>query len=99
MTDIENIANVISDMSIKYTKPIVASFIGGDVTQQGAKILDQKHIPCYNYPERAIRALSRVYFQTQNQPIPLSELTNTHQKLETTEVGLLGFSQAQALLA
>ncbi len=99
MTDIENIANVISDMSIKYTKPIVASFIGGDVTQQGAKILDQKHIPCYNYPERAIRALSRVYFQTQNQPIPLSELTNTHQKLETTEVGLLGFSQAQALLS
>ncbi len=96
MTDIDNIANVISVISSHFKKPVVASFIGGDVIQSGAKILDTKHIPCYNYPERAIRALSRIYHQSLLNPVFEKQTSRLDQKIDSS-VGLLDFIKTQEL--
>ena len=96
MTDIDNIANVISTLFSQYKKPIVASFIGGDVTQTGAKILDQKKVPCYNYPERSIRAISRVFYQSLLQPTFQPLIPVPKQDISSTQ-GILDFVTTQQL--
>ena len=39
-------------------KPIVASFVGGSSVQEAVKLLEREGIPNYEFPERAIKALS-----------------------------------------
>jgi len=39
-------------------KPIIASFIGGSSVQEAVKLLEEAGIPNYEFPERAVKALS-----------------------------------------
>jgi acetyl coenzyme A synthetase (ADP forming)-like protein len=57
MTQVENTARVIGELSRKYKKPIFCSFIGGGLVYEGEQILNQSKIPSFRFPERAISAI------------------------------------------
>lgn len=61
-TEIEKTAEVIAKFKKTFTKPIVASFIGGDEVEKGVRILEKNGIPNFEFPERAVKALSELYF-------------------------------------
>lgn len=61
MTQIEKTAEIIGKLSKKYPKPIFCSFIGGDHTTTGQKILNTYQIPNYSYPERAVKVIASMW--------------------------------------
>lgn len=61
MTEIEKTAEIISFLANKYPLPIFCSFIGGSKVAQGEKIFNEKNIANFDYPERAIFCLSKLY--------------------------------------
>lgn len=61
MTEIEDTAQKISKLANEHKKTVLCSFIGGGATQKGEEILNKYKIPCFAYPERAIRVLGLVY--------------------------------------
>ncbi|MFA5076480.1 MAG: acetate--CoA ligase family protein [Patescibacteria group bacterium] len=69
VTEIAKTAQLIVELSKKYHKPVVTSFIGGERVQTGIDILDQHGIPDYDYPEQAVRALGAMaeYNKTRKQ--------------------------------
>lgn len=92
MTDIENIANSIDVLSKKYSKPLLCSFIGGHRVLAGKKILNQQHVPCFSFPERAINVLASLWSWQQWRQIPLSSST-----LKTAKTILAKTNHHQAL--
>jgi len=58
MTDIENIARVIVQESKRRAKPILACFMGLVDISAGVNILKENGVPCYSFPEDAVRALA-----------------------------------------
>ena len=64
MTEIEKTAEVISEISSKTDKTIVTSFMGGKRIESGLKIMCQKKVPNYTFPERAITAVEAMYKYT-----------------------------------
>jgi len=58
MTDIENIAWVIVNASKRQSKPILACFMGLVDISAGVNILKNNGVPCYAFPEDAVRALA-----------------------------------------
>ncbi|MCS7192740.1 MAG: acetate--CoA ligase [Armatimonadetes bacterium] len=58
MTDIENIAYTIVKKSKRKVKPILACFMGLVDISSGVKVLEENGVPCYSFPEDAIRALA-----------------------------------------
>lgn len=67
MTQIEKTAQYIADLSRKYHKPIFCSFIGGNLVAEGEQILDNRKIPSFRFPERAIAAISAMWRFKQHQ--------------------------------
>jgi len=61
MTQIEETAQLVSQLSIKYQKPIVCCFIGGSNIAKGEKVLNFHKIPSFIFPERAIKALAAMW--------------------------------------
>ncbi len=61
-TEIEKTALAISKAGKIFKKPIVCSFIGGEEVEKGVKILEQNGIPNFEFPERAVKALSELVF-------------------------------------
>jgi acetyl coenzyme A synthetase (ADP forming)-like protein len=61
LTQITETAAHIKAISETCQKPIVASFMGGEVIDPGVVLLAKAGIPVYAFPERAIGCLSRVY--------------------------------------
>ncbi|NIA11431.1 MAG: CoA-binding protein, partial [Nitrospiraceae bacterium] len=59
MTDMKRIAEIIVEVSHTPTlsKPILVSLMGGELTQEGGRILSMNRIPNYEFPERAARAM------------------------------------------
>ncbi|MCD6145963.1 MAG: acetate--CoA ligase family protein [Methanosarcinales archaeon] len=59
MTDMKRIAEIIVDVShtSASSKPILVSLMGGELTQEGGRILSMNRIPNYEFPERAARAM------------------------------------------
>ena len=57
MTDIEEIARGITQLNLRYDKPILASFMGGADVAAGVHILRQHGVPHYPFPEGASRVL------------------------------------------
>jgi len=55
MTKSEEVAEVIVEISRKYRKPILCSFMGGELMEKGVKILRENGIPNYLDPERAAK--------------------------------------------
>ncbi|GCE30464.1 acyl-CoA synthetase [Dictyobacter alpinus] len=77
MTEIEETAAYIGEMQ-KYGKPILASFIGGTLVEKGLKLLAEKKIPAYHFPETAVNVLAHMVWYAeyrkrasynQNQPV------------------------------
>ncbi|MHA1379344.1 MAG: acetate--CoA ligase alpha subunit [Candidatus Helarchaeota archaeon] len=58
MTEFEETAKKIIDISPNFKeKPIVTAFMGGKSVEKGAEILTKANIPCFDFPERGVRAL------------------------------------------
>ncbi|MDD5254014.1 MAG: CoA-binding protein [Candidatus Nanoarchaeia archaeon] len=53
-----NIVNVIS--KYKNEKPIIVSLTGGEPTEKIRKILESRGIVCFDYPEKAVRAIKKL---------------------------------------
>lgn len=61
MTQIKETAQVISELSKDYQKPIVCTFIGGTQVFVGEAVLNFNQVPSYRFPERAIKAIANMY--------------------------------------
>lgn len=71
MTEIEETAHVIVDVSSSSDKPIVAGFMGGTEVARGIEILRRGNVPNYSFPERAVAALEAMsrYREWRDQPV------------------------------
>lgn len=58
MTEPERTARAISFLAREQSKPILASFMGGTAVDRARAMLDGARVPVFNYPERAVGALS-----------------------------------------
>lgn len=74
MTQIEETATVIGELSLKYQKPIFCSFMGGSLIAKGESVLNSYRIPSFRYPERAVSVMAKMYAWNANRqkvsPIP-----------------------------
>ncbi len=61
MTDIETIAREVVKVSVQYSKPVYASFMGEADVAPGVDLLLKNKIPHYILPESMCRSFSRVY--------------------------------------
>jgi len=61
MTQVKETAKGISEISKKYNKPVLCSFIGGEEVEKGEKILDEHNIPSFDFPERAVYAIKSMW--------------------------------------
>lgn len=69
-TDIDETAQVISNF--KSSKPIISSFVGGEILTKAKDAIELAGKPCYSYPEEAVLAIkSLVDFVSQEQTISL----------------------------
>lgn len=57
MSNVADIAKAIAKISKKTKKPVVTAFMGGHTVDPGIKILREKGIPNYAYPERAVKSV------------------------------------------
>lgn len=53
----EATARLIAGLRKVHEKPVMAVFMGGVAVQRSRDILEAEHVPVYNYPERAVRAI------------------------------------------
>ena len=58
MTDATNTAKAVAEVSRRYDKPVLASFMGAKEVAEGVAILSANNIPNYPFPERAMESLS-----------------------------------------
>ncbi|MFW6388958.1 MAG: acetate--CoA ligase family protein, partial [Desulfohalobiaceae bacterium] len=63
--EIQEAAQGITDVAQKSSKPIFACLMGKQAVAPGQRILQEKKIPCYNYPEPAIQALDNMFKYSQ----------------------------------
>lgn len=61
MTEIQKTAEIISQLASKYDQPIFCSFIGGQQVAAGREILNQHHLPNYDFPEQAIKTIAAMW--------------------------------------
>lgn len=61
MTQIQETATVIGELSLKYQKPIFCSFMGGSLIAKGESVLNSYRIPSFRYPERAVSVMAKMY--------------------------------------
>jgi len=73
MTEIEKTAEVITEISHHTDKPIVTSFMGGKRIENSLKIMCQRKVPNYSFPERAVSAIEAIYKYTLWQKRPASK--------------------------
>ncbi len=59
-TEIEKTAEVIFWAKKRFKKPIISSFIGGNEVESGVKILEKHGVPNFEFPKRAVKALSKL---------------------------------------
>lgn len=57
MTEIEKTAEVVVRAGQNGSKPVLASFMGGEAVAPGLQILREGRVPNYTFPERAVEAL------------------------------------------
>ncbi len=71
--EIEETAQVIIDMAQNCQKPLFACFMGGERVGPGRDRLLKAGIPCYDYPEPAIRAIEAMHahYRWQHRPYPV----------------------------
>jgi acetyltransferase len=61
MTEIYLTAEFISRLSSVHKKPIICAFMGGADVEKGERVLHMHKIPTFRYPERAVKALGKMW--------------------------------------
>jgi len=62
MTESLGTAEVIVEMRERFPeKPIMAVFMGGGEVEEAVKYLKEHGVPCFDFPEKAVRTLSALY--------------------------------------
>ncbi|MGB9802390.1 acetate--CoA ligase alpha subunit [Desulfofundulus sp.] len=54
-------------------KPVLAAYMGGETLAEGARLLAQEGIPCFTFPEPAVRALSGMVRYARARELPEEE--------------------------
>lgn len=85
MTQVEKTAQLIGELSKNYQKPIFCSFMGGLMISEGEQILNKYKIPSFRFPERAISAISKMWFW-QKQRQQTQQITENGQELDIPEI-------------
>ncbi|MBI2861499.1 MAG: acetate--CoA ligase family protein [Chloroflexi bacterium] len=75
MTEPERTAKLIAHLTKSTEKPLVAVYMGGVEVSRGRAMLQAAHVPTYQYPERAARALAALetygrYLKREQIPLP-----------------------------
>jgi acetyltransferase len=60
-TDPEKMAQAVVEAASKTLKPVMCCFMGKSRMEPGVKILKQAGIPCYAFPEQAVKSLEAMY--------------------------------------
>ena len=66
MTDPERSAVLLSKAAEKMTKPLIASWMGGDRMQIASKLLNEAQIPTFEYPDAAARSFAYMWRYSSN---------------------------------
>jgi acetyl coenzyme A synthetase (ADP forming)-like protein len=61
MTDIDGVAEVLSELAQQSSKPLFASFMGGVDIASGVQILRRNNVPHYPFPEGAARVFAAMW--------------------------------------
>lgn len=96
MTEIEKTAEIIANLSAKYRQPIFCSFIGGSKVASGENILNKKNIANFDYPERAIYCLSKL-FEWKKGSIPLDPPLVKGEKLDLDSI-IIGLDKVKEII-
>lgn len=96
MTEIYLTAEFISRLSAVHKKPVICAFMGGYEIEKGEKVLNMHKIPSFRYPERAIRALGKMWkwkHDSLNRAISLKQLTKSVQPIHAETADLVKINQ------
>jgi acetyltransferase len=63
MTDVSGTAECLIPYARTFDKPLLASWMGGEVVAKGAKLLRENHIPTFEFPDDASRTFASMYHQ------------------------------------
>ncbi|HEX7961901.1 MAG TPA: bifunctional acetate--CoA ligase family protein/GNAT family N-acetyltransferase [Terriglobales bacterium] len=66
MTDPEKSAVLLSKAAEKMTKPLIASWMGGDRMQVASRLLNEAQIPTFEYPDAAARSFAYMWRYSSN---------------------------------
>jgi acetyltransferase len=66
MTDPETSAVLLSKAAEKMTKPLIASWMGGDRMQVASRLLNEAQIPTFEYPDAAARSFAYMWRYSSN---------------------------------
>ena len=55
-----DIVDVISEFNSMHKKPIIVASTGGEFTELLKKSLESNRVPCYTFPENAVKAIKRL---------------------------------------
>ncbi len=61
ITDPLDIARAITEVSRKHSKPVLGCFLGREDVLSSVKELEKHHVPAYQFPESAAKALAAMY--------------------------------------
>ena len=108
MTQVEETAEAVGRIASRYSKPVLASFMGRATTEKGARILREYRIPNYDVPERAVAVFKAMweYRQWLRKPLPeyptfdfdVETIRRTIDQARKEGRLLLGDAEARAIL-
>jgi acetate---CoA ligase (ADP-forming) len=77
-SEIEDICHGIVKVARQTHKPVFACFMGKKIIAAGTEILMRGNVPCYSFPEPAIKCIEQMHkhFQWKNTPCPLPTLVS-----------------------
>ncbi|MFA7254190.1 MAG: acetate--CoA ligase family protein [Patescibacteria group bacterium] len=87
-TKILETANVLADYNKK--KPLAASFIGGKSLTDATAIIEKKGIPCFGYPEDAIRCFQALFDFSKKPAVAVSYESHKKEYIENEKISILG---------
>jgi acetyl coenzyme A synthetase (ADP forming)-like protein len=105
-TDATGVARAILGATRTWTSPVVAVFAGGPRVRAGAQALEEGGIPCFSFPERAVRALAGMTTLSARRrrvapalmPPAASDVAAMRAAVRGLPAGALGFLEAAPLL-
>jgi acetyl coenzyme A synthetase (ADP forming)-like protein len=89
MTDIENIAEEVTNVAAQFDKPLYASFMGEADVASGISILQRRSIPHYILPESMCRAFEGALFFKEQRSAPDDPVRNFRDIDASAAAGIL----------